>query len=762
MRRFILYGVFFLIVASGCNVAKYLPPGEKLYKGATVKVKKEKGVKASKRSLRKQLNLAVRPKANKFILGQPYKVWWWYVIGEPKKQTGLKKWFRDKLGEPPVLSSRVNPTVTAENMTAFLENIGYFHSTVTGDTTNHKYFTKATYNAEVLQQYTIKSVTWVDDSSNLLRALSSRKRRSVLKPGNPYKLSDIQAERERLDLILKTKGYYYFNPDYILAYADSTIGNHEVNLFLNIKNTTPENAKHPYTINDIIVFPNYTLLNPPPDTSKIGTASIDGLLIRDTVHKFKPELFRRAITYRPNSVYDSRQQNTSLNRLINLGTFKFVKNRFEPLQNNIDSNRLNVYYYLTPAKQKAFQAQIDGFSKENRYVGSQVSINWKNKNTFKGGELFTVKAYGGFEVSFRDSLKKNNNFRIGGEATLNFPRYVIPFIKLNESNFYPPRTQLLLGYEFFIKQGFYTKNVFRFQYEFGWKESSNKQHILAPVAITYLNASNITDTFFKEAVLNPAILLNVYSEALLGSFYSYTFNTLSPFKKNQWYFNGSVDLSGNIAGLATGAKNFREKTIFNTPFAQYVKFDVDLRYKKVFKRNWQWANRLQVGVGIPYNNSVLLPFSKQYIIGGSNSIRGFPVRTVGPGSYLPTVNDLRFFQVIGGDYKFLVNSELRIPLFGKFNGAIFTDVGNIWTKDTLLFGVAGQLQKNWFKELAVASGVGIRFDASVILIRLDLGIPIRKPFLPENERWVIDKINFSDKTWRKENLILNIALGYPF
>ncbi|HMK02773.1 MAG TPA: BamA/TamA family outer membrane protein, partial [Ferruginibacter sp.] len=134
----------------------------------------------------------------------------------------------------------------------------------------------------------------------------------------------------------------------------------------------------------------------------------------------------------------------------------------------------------------------------------------------------------------------------------------------------------------------------------------------------------------------------------------------------------------------------------------------------------------------------------------------------GPGSYKPTAADQRFFQIIGGDYKFLANTELRIPLAATFSGAIFVDVGNIWTKDTLIFGRAGQLSRNWYKELAVASGIGIRIDATVLLIRVDLGIPFRKPYLPESERWVFNKIDFTSRAWRRENLILNIALGLPF
>jgi outer membrane protein assembly factor BamA len=158
----------------------------------------------------------------------------------------------------------------------------------------------------------------------------------------------------------------------------------------------------------------------------------------------------------------------------------------------------------------------------------------------------------------------------------------------------------------------------------------------------------------------------------------------------------------------------------------------------------------------------LLPFAKQYIIGGSSSIRGFRVRNLGPGTYQPTADDQRFFQIIGGDYKFLFNTELRIPITSAISTAVFVDAGNIWTKDTLLFGIKGQFSKNWYKELAVASGIGLRFDAKVLIIRADLGIPLRKPYLPDGQRWVLNQIDFGSGAWRRENLILNIALGLPF
>ncbi|MEO6722674.1 MAG: BamA/TamA family outer membrane protein, partial [Ferruginibacter sp.] len=756
------YLLMIATVMSSCNVQRYLPPGERLYRGATIQVEKEKGVKASSASLRKQLKLASKPVANKFVFGRPYKVWWWFAIGQPKRPKGVRAFFRNKLGEPPVLSSKVNPTVVAQNMQDFLNNLGYFHAIVKGDTLNSGYMMRALYSAHVLPQYRIKNISWINDSSDLVKLLADKQQDGILKPGNSYRLSDIQAERSRLDLYVKTKGYYFFSRDYIMAYADSTIGNNEVNLLLSLKNSIPENARHPFTINRVAIFPNYTLLLPPPDTSRKGMAEFDGLMIRDTVHKFKSSLFQQVITYRPGEIYSSRNQNATLNRLINLGTFKFVKNRFEQVNDPSDPYRLNVFYYLTPEKKKTVQAEINGFSKENRFVGTQLGVTWRNKNAFKGAELLSVKVYGGFEFSFADTLKNSNNYRIGGETSISLPRFYLPFFKTKESGLYPPHTRLLLGYENYRKQLFYSKNIYRLQYEFNWKQSSNVEHVLSPLALTYINAGNVSDTFNKQTIRMPSLAANVYDEIILGSFYDYTFSTANPFAKQQWYFNAAIDVAGNVAGILSGAKRARQKEIFNTPFAQYLKTDFDIHYQVKLPRELTWVNRLLIGIGLPYKNSSMLPFSKQYIIGGSSSLRGFRMRQLGPGSYLPTRYDQVYFMVIGGDYKLQFNTEIRFPIFAKFTGAVFLDAGNIWTKDTLLFGRAGQLKKDFYNELAVASGAGIRFDAGLVLLRADLGIALRKPYLPAGQRWIINKMELGDRYWRQQNLILNLALGFPF
>jgi hypothetical protein len=447
-----------LFIYSSCSVKKMLPAGEKLYGGAEIKVEKEEGVKAGKRSLKKELQGISIPKKNKMLFGMPYKVWWWYKIGEPKKQSGFKYWLRNKLGEEPVLSSRVKPSENAVNMKAWLQNEGYFESQVRSDSSVKGYKLKALYKAKVTRPYTYASIQWRIDTGKIgedIRRIDARAR-SVLRVNDRFSLAKIKAERERIDQRLKSRGYYYFNPDYIRAYADTNYNNHKVALYLALKPTAPDKALIPHRIRNIVVFPNYTLIDPPPDTSLANLEPVDGIYIRDTVKQFKPGLFAETITYRPGALYSLREQNKTLNRFINLGTFKFVKNRYEGASTSDSTGNLDVFYYLTPSRKKNIQAEIGGFSKSNSYIGGQLNLNWRHRNLFKKAENLLVKTYGAFEVSLSDSLKNNNNWRTGAEVSLVLPRFFVPF-RVSSRQTYPPRTRFLLGYEWLRRQELYSK-----------------------------------------------------------------------------------------------------------------------------------------------------------------------------------------------------------------------------------------------------------------------------------------------------------------
>lgn len=762
-RRYLYITLLSLMIFGSCSVRKMIPPGEQLYNGAEIKIEREEEVKANKKTLKKQLQEVARPKKNKMIFGMPYKVWWWYKIGEPKKQKGFKYWLRNRLGEEPVLSSRVKPTETALNMKAALQNEGYFESQVRGDSTIRGYKLKAIYKASVTNPYYYSSIEWRVDTNKIAPAIRRIEvsTSSFLQPNERFSLAKIKAERERIDEQLKVKGFYYFNPDYIIAYADTNYKSHQLKLYLALKPNIPERALIPHRIQSIVVFPNYTLLSPPPDTSLANLEPVDGIYVRDTVKNFKPSLFSENITYRPGHLYSLVEQNKTLNRFINLGTFKFVKNRYEAGPLTDTSGKLRVYYYLTPTKRKNLQAEIGGFSKSNSFTGGQLNLNWRNRNLLRKAENLLVKTFGAFEISLNDSLNKNNNWRAGAEVSLILPRFFVPFNVKGKPS-YPPRTRFLIGYEWLRRQELYSKNFLKLQYEINWKESVTKEHTIAPISVILNNTRDVSPLYDSVVLIEPSLRYINLPELIVSSFYNYVGASVFSSGKNIYYLIGDAELAGNLLGLIKPADGPYSSKISGAYYAQYVKINGELRYTRKMTENLSWANRMIVGAGFPYKNSSFLPFSKQFIIGGAKSLRGFRPRNIGPGGTRATALQQAYLPQIGGDYKLEMNTELRISLSKSLKAAVFFDAGNIWTKDSTLYGEKAKLSKEFMKEIALNTGAGLRLDLGILIFCFDVGFPLTKPWLPKGERWVINDIQFGQPEWRRENLILNIAIGYPF
>ena len=751
----------FLMGATSCSIQKKLPKDTYLYNGARVSVTKTADNPVNIKPVTKSLKASTFPKKNKMIFGYPYKVAFWYAIKEPKK-IGFKSWLRNRLGEPPVLSTMVNLKSNEENLRAFAENRGYFKSPVASSSSVKGYRMKAAYTVLLTRPYIIDSIKWAVDSSILSKdIIAIDNKNNYVKPNKQFDLENIKAETKRVDLELKAKGYYYFSPDYIKTYLDSSVGDHKATLYFSIRKESPRLARAPQTIQSIVIFPNYTLIFPPPDTSKTGLIEYKEILIRDTIKKFKPSTLISSLTYKPGTLYNLEKHNESLNRFIKMGAFKFVKSRYEPIGDTVGKSMMNVYYYLTPLKKKALNAELGGFTKSNSFTGAQANINWKNRNLFRGAEQLNIKSYGAIETSSTDTLRKNNNWRLGGEVSLLIPRFIAPF-HIRDSNYFPPYTRFSLGYEWVRRQLLYTKNFFRFQYDLSWKQKAGLEHSLAPLSITYNNATRFSDEYLQKVNRYPVLQYANLPELILGASYNFTYITTNPASTNVFYFNGNADVAGNIAGLINKPDSAFSKKIAGAYFAQYVKLDLDARYTRKFANNMQWANRLSIGVGMPYGNSAYLPFSKQFIIGGSNSLRGFLPRQLGPGRVLTTPDQQISYPQIGGDYKLELQTEYRFPISGPVNGALFAEAGNIWTKNELLFGKEGKFDGSFLNNLAVDAGAGIRLDIKVLVIRLDLAIPLRKPWLTNGNQWVIKDIDFSSRNWRKENLVLNFGIGYPF
>jgi outer membrane protein insertion porin family len=744
-----------------CSSTKNLPPGEALYGGAKINIKDDEISRKKKKALRKQLSSLTRPVPNAKLLGIPFKLYIYNKFAKAKKGPG--KWLKERFGQPPVLLSSLSLDHNVQVLHSHLVNKGYFNAKVEGDTTVKSKKATALYDVQTGDQYHVQQIQFRGDSSVLQQTVRETMPKTLLKAKDPFDLDIITAERQRIDNHLKEHGFYFFNPDYLLVKADTTVGNNKVDLFMTVKPTTPSEAQKVFRINDVFVFTGFNLEPGQMDTSKTGATYYKGYYVVDRRKVFKPKLFQQSMAFNPGDVYNRTDHNASISRLISMNIFKFVKNRFEVVPNK-DSAQLNAFYYLTRLPKKSLRVELNANTKSNNLTGSNITIGWRNRNALRGGEQLVVKALVGFEIQYSGQFRGYNTFRYGLEPSFSFPRFLIPFFNFNTKGGFLPRTTIKLGYDVLQRQKLYTMNSFRTSYGYTWKESLEKEHELNPISINYIQPINVTPEYNDSALKNKTLLKAIEKQFILGSEYTYTYTNVLNYKPvNGFYFSGGIDLSGNIAGLVTGANINKMDTakIFGAQFSQYTRLQSDFRfYRKVGEKS-VYANRIMVGIGIPYGNSSQLPYIKQFFSGGNNSIRAFRSRSVGPGTYEAPQN-IGLLAEQPGDIKLELNTELRFPLAGIVQGAVFVDAGNVWlfNEDTTKAG--SLFTSKFLSELAAGAGVGIRFDLSFLVLRFDLAFPIRKPWLPPGERWILGQFDFANPQWRKENLVFNLAIGYPF
>lgn len=767
-----------MLFISSCSNTKFLQEGQFLYTGAKITIKNDTLTKREKSNLKEALQSQLRPKPNSSFLGLRPRLYIYNITKEPKKQKGIGYWLKYKIGEKPVLLGDVDREFNKKIIVNYSENKGFFNARATSDTIAKNKKASVLYTLKPGARYFISSVNFPADSSVINSEIQNIKEETFLKVGNPFDLDVIKAERERIDEQLKNRGFYYFSDDNIIVQADSTVSKEpKVELIVKLKNNTPSISKEPFTIDKTIVFADYNIKD--VKLGKFGvpykTDSVKvfkDLYIIDPENKFKPKIFDRALYFNRGDLYNRKDHNLSLNRLISLGVFKFVKNEF--VVSDSLNHQFDAYYMLTPRPFQSLRLETLGKTNSANYTGGEVNLNWTHRNFFRGAEQLTAAVYGAFDVQVGGPKDANNIIRVGANAQLSIPRIVAPF-NFRSSSAYVPRTNINIGYEYLSRTDLYTLNNFTTSFGYLWKENERKEHDLKILDVTYVSPQNVTDKYLKQIKgddsdpeniipASPSLQRVIDKQFIFGPTYSYTYtNTMLP-KKNTFYYKGSVDLAGTLTGLISGAdrKAGDGKLLFGLPFSQYAKMEHDFRYYRKVGDKSSIATRFIAGLGYPYGNSITMPYVKQFFVGGSNSIRAFRARTLGPGSYDPRAQNATFFFDQSGDVKLELNAEYRANIYKFLNAAIFADAGNVWLINEDITRPGGKFSKDFAKEIAVGAGVGLRLDFSILILRLDLAMPLRIPYYEEKERWTFDKIDFGNSSWRKDNLILNIAIGYPF
>ncbi|RZK42406.1 MAG: hypothetical protein EOO90_07260 [Pedobacter sp.] len=764
-----LFLLAFLILSS-CSTTRRLKPGQYLYTGAEVKINPDSSKRINDhKQVKSTLESKTRPRPNKSILGIKWKLQLHNLAADTVKPRGLGNWLKNKIGEKPVLLSEVKLKYNSDVLTSYLLSQGYLQAEVTGDTVIRGKKGKAIYTANTGERYKINSVTFPKDTGNLTHNIDINKDKSLVKVGNFYDLDVFKNERIRIDNDLKEQGYFYFSPDYLIAQVDSTIGKNLVSTKINIKRTAPDVGLKPYSIRNINIYPNYHLRR---DSVLRGLEPMryNDFNIYDDRNTFKPRIFDRLVFFKKGETYNRKDHNQSLNRMVNIGAFQDVRAEFLPID-SFRNNQLDLNIFLTPLRKNSLTFSVVGTSKSNNFVGSEVKLTQTTRNLFRGAEQLDISASGGFETQVSGQARGINSYSLTGEAKLTFPQFIVPFYKPKSTTAFIPKTIATLSYQSLNRDTVFKLNSIKAEFGYNWKENMFKEHNFNPISVNLVRPTK-RDPLALQRLYdeNPGLEYSLQEQFIIGSNYNFTFtNQMEERRRNNTYFFGGLETAGNLWGAFVSKDANGERDLFGIPLTQFLRLETDLRNYHKINRNVTWANRLNLGYGYAYGNSTSLPFVRQFFAGGSNDIRAFRARSLGPGTY--QVDPNKRFADQGGDIKLMLNSELRFKIVSVLHGALFVDAGNIWLRKedvgvpgTSNIGRPGSEFKfqNALDELAVGTGAGLRVDATIFVIRLDGAFPIRKPFLPSGQRWVINDVDFGSKAWRRDNLILNIGIGYPF
>lgn len=753
IKRFI-YLIFVAALMSACSNTKYLVNNQKLYTGPEVKVDPSEITKSDEKFIENEMKALVRPVPNSSILGLRVKLW---IYNKTHARRNFIQKIFSKYGEPPVLISDVDVTKNAQIMQNRLQNEGFFQAQASGDTASKPKAktAKAIFNIQPGPSYSVRKITFPIAQTDLDTAVAGTAKQTLLVPGNNYNLDIMKAERIRIDARLKEEGFYYFAPEDLIMQIDSNVNDHQVDVNIKVKDATNERARKIYHINNIYIYPNYTLR----DTSLMldKAQPYRNYFVVQKREYVRDFVFKNTVQFQKGSIYSRTEHNKALNRFVELGPFKFVKNRFEDV--STDSPKLNVFYFLTPYQRKSLQFEVAGRTTSANFTGTQVNISWRNRNAFKGAELLTVSLFGSTDVQVSGQNSGHNVYQTGVQTSLSWPRFISPWNFTNTSA-YVPHTVLNLQYALTNRTQLYTLNSFSGSWGYQWRENEHRSHELNLTNIAFVDAANVTDEY-KEAIKtsgNPTLKHVIDNQLTFGPSYSYTYtNTTDDWRKNTLYYNSKISTSALLVGLAYGADTLAGKVgkVFGQIYNEYVKVENEIRFYHKTGANSQIAARMMFGLGIPFSNSTIMPYSQQFFIGGTNSLRGFRARSLGPGVYVPSQNHGNangFYPDESGDIKLEGNIEYRPKLFSIVRGALFVDAGNIWNLKPHNNLPGSAFGKNFLSQIAADVGFGLRFDVTVLVLRTDFGFPVIKPWMPDGQRFKFDS----------RDGVFNLAIGYPF
>lgn len=714
------------------------------------------------------------------------------------------KWINRTLqhgGEPPVIFDSTMVDNTADNLQRVMTNKGYLDADVQPKVKFDDKRAKVEYFIHAGQPYRINDYSiHVPDSSmsrflvvpdymkrfrhspkqNLLSVDSILGANSLIKKKELFDLDMLDAERERISSIFRRLGYYDFSKEYVGFVADTTVGNKQVDLELSLypysrrdtDGSTEETPHQQYMVKEVFLYVDY---NPIVDGDISGyqtseTYERDGFKIfyGPRGRYIKPHIIINSCFIRPRQLYNERATTMTYSSLSQLHILKNVNIQYMLIDSD-SLPQLRCIITCVPDKKQGISAEIEGTNSGGSF-GLEAGLGYLHRNAFRGSELFNIKLKGAYEaVSPSFSNFRDNYFEIGGETSLTFPRFMLPFLNKDFRRSIHASTQFNANYTFQRRPDYFTRTVLSGGVKYIWQErqSNSTRHVVDLIDISYVHIPTLEPRLDTTLSVN-AKKYSFTDQFIFSSGYTFTKSNANPNEYNRsnnplYSIRASVETAGNLLSLIAKVTDRPKdqngsRKIFGTQFAQYVRGNFDYSQTLRFDDRNSVAWRLGGGIAYPYGNFKQIPIQKRFFSGGANSVRGWSVRELGPGSFHPRKENDNFFYH-SGDIRLDANIEYRSKLFWVLELGAFLDAGNIWTIKKYEDQDRGNFQLDrFYKEIAMAWGLGLRFDFDFVLIRLDMGWKVYNPEKDSNiRRWPVTR-PFDIG----HNTAFHIAVGYPF
>jgi len=756
-RLIYIFLFIFLISILSCRATKFVPEDENLLNRNKIENKNREIEKTDLKNYLKQT-------PNK-------RIFYWrfylslYNLSNKKKENGFNNWLR-KIGEPPVIYDEDLRDKSADQLSLFLRNKGYYNAVVTDSTEIKKRQATVIYKIHTGVPYRIRNIDYFFQDATLSDYILTDSANSKIHTGDIFDMDKLQEERVRVEELLRNRGYFEFTRDYVYYEIDSSLNSHLVDITVVVENYPQadrngriRHVDHPvYHINKVYLIADYRTGKKAMTDVKLDTVLYDSLyVVYDQTPNIRPGVVTQKNYLIPGDLYSAENASRTYRNLSSLSAFRMVDIKFR--EDTMQNGLLNCEVRITPATKQSYTIELEGTNSGGN-IGAAGSFVYQHRNLFRGSEQFDLRFKGAIETLREVSGGDYGNMiEFGVEGRLRIPKFLLPFKTEQFIRRFNPQTNISLSYNY-QKRPDYTRTIANASFGYNWIASPEITHLVFPIEVSLILTPFKSQSF--QDWLNGKYLFYSYEpHFIVDQRYSFVY-TNQNIRKNQDYNYLRIDLesAGNL--LYAGYSLFEPRPdsgnykIFGVDFSQYVKGEIDFRHFDYLYEGISFVTRGYIGAGLPYLNSTALPFEKQFFSGGANSVRAWQVKNLGPGSYHDTLQSNYPNQT--GDLKIEANAEYRFKLFWKLETALFLDIGNIWSLSSQDDREGAQFRLNTFyKELAVGTGIGARLDFSFFIFRFDLGIPLRSPYPVEGKNWLPGNAGI-----RGKDLTLNIAIGYPF